>query len=68
MQQTAKTTVQSLVEYFQKLIPLDKDEKVLVLAKFYVNHQINEKDISYMQYHAYWVTGHCAGKPSEVDI
>ncbi|HEY0656222.1 MAG TPA: Crp/Fnr family transcriptional regulator [Chryseosolibacter sp.] len=35
MQEAATTTVQSLLDYFTKLIPLSKDEKDLVRAKFH---------------------------------
>ncbi|HEX6890891.1 MAG TPA: Crp/Fnr family transcriptional regulator [Chryseolinea sp.] len=34
MHDTTDTTVQSLLEYFHRLIPLNKDEKELVRAKF----------------------------------
>ena len=34
MHDTTSTTVQSLLEYFQRLIPLSKEEKELVLTKF----------------------------------
>ena len=35
MQDTSATTVQSLVEYFERLIPLTKEEKDLVRSKFH---------------------------------
>ena len=35
MQDTTTTTVQPLIDYFDRLIPLSKEEKDLVKAKFH---------------------------------